>query len=466
MKLSKYFFAAFALFATASIGFTSCEDQPDKYEVTEGVPAVKYIRLLSSEIVGSNDADDTHYTNGELVESAGPGNTICLIGDNLTSVTEIYFNDLKAVLNNSYITSNTLIVDVPKDIPGEVNNLITLKTQDGAEVTVPFSVIIPKPTITRMNCEYAAKGSEETIIGRYFINDPGTPLKVTFVAEGGGEVEAKINAISEDFTKIDIVVPENAAEGPITVTSVYGKTVSGFHYLDSRGFIFDFDGQTTLYSAGTGWHPREVKSDEWSINGNYVQLGKDGGASTLDAEAGWNDGDYSFEYWPGNWKDSAEDYKDAGSYRIFDIVDFTDWSNMSLKFEMCIPAEYPWKSGAMQIVFAGTNEVTLGSAGTDLFGNPTGGCNNVYFNDDHLPRALYRPWSQNGGSYDTGGKWITVTLPFATEFVYGASGAKASSNLAKDSFASLLMFVWSGGVEGQECHPVIKIDNIRAVPNK
>lgn len=463
MKLTKYFFAAFALLATASIGFTSCEDQPDKYEVTAGVPTVKYIRLLSSEIQGNNDAEDMHYTNGELVESAGPGNTICIVGDNLTSVVEVYFNDLKAVLNNSYITANTMIIDVPKDIPGTVTNLITLKTNDGQEVTVPFSVVIPKPTITRMNCEYAAKGSQETITGRYFIDDPGTPLTVTFTAEGGGEVEAEILNVSPDFTKMDIIVPANAAEGPITVTSVYGKTVSAFHYLDSRGMIFEFDGLTHLENAG--WHPREIKSDEWSLTGNYLQLGKDNGGTAVDPDCGWNDGDLSFEYWPGNWKD-AEDYADEGHVRIYDLVDFTDWANMSLKFEMCIPAEYPWKAGAMQIVFAGTNEVTLGSAGTDLFGNPVGGCNNVYFNGDRLPRALYRPWSQNGGSFDTGGKWITVTLPFASEFVFGASGAKAATSLAKDSFASLLMFVWSGGITGEACTPVIKIDNIRAVPNK
>ena len=35
-----------------------------------------------------------------------------------------------------------------------------------------------------------------------------------------------------------------------------------------------------------------------------------------------------------------------------------------------------------------------------------------------------------------------------------------------EDFASLTIFVVGGGVNGIECTPVIKIDNIRAVPNR
>ncbi|MBQ2089379.1 MAG: hypothetical protein II472_04045, partial [Lachnospiraceae bacterium] len=80
---------------------TSCKDQPDKYEVADGTPTVHYVRCLSSEIKNNNDAEGTHYTTGELVEEASTQSTICLVGDNLRSVYEIYFNDQKAVLNTS-----------------------------------------------------------------------------------------------------------------------------------------------------------------------------------------------------------------------------------------------------------------------------------------------------------------------------------------------------------------------------
>ena len=66
---------------------------------------------------------------------------------------------------------------------------------------------------------------------------------------------------------------------------------------------------------------------------------------------------------------------------------------------------------------------------------------------------------------DTNDEWITVTVPYAN-FIYGASGVPAQGKLSASDFTSLTIFVWSGGNKGTECHPVIKIDNIRAVPVK
>ena len=92
------------------------------------------------------------------------------------------------------------------------------------------------------------------------------------------------------------------------------------------------------------------------------------------------------------------------------------------------------------------------------------GCNNKYFNNDDLPRGLYTPWVTTG-SFDTGDEWITVTVPYAN-FIYGMNGGAASGSLSASDFTSLTIFVTGGGNKGTECHPVIKIDNIRAVPNK
>ena len=77
---------------------------------------------------------------------------------------------------------------------------------------------------------------------------------------------------------------------------------------------------------------------------------------------------------------------------------------------------------------------------------------------------MYRPWTETG-SYDTGNKWVTVTIPL-TSFTLDNKGATTSQvpSSAAD-FASLTMFVYGGGVNGTECKPIIKIDNIRVVPN-
>ena len=61
---------------------------------------------------------------------------------------------------------------------------------------------------------------------------------------------------------------------------------------------------------------------------------------------------------------------------------------------------------------------------------------------------------------------MTVTVP-VSEFTFNKDGNGATQQLSSElDFASLTMFVVGGGVAGKECAPVIKIDNIRAVPVK
>ena len=450
--------------AVTALGLTSCKDEPDKYETAGGKPTIDYVRCLSSEIKTNQDTESTVYTNGQLVESASPQSTLCLVGSNLRSIVEMYFNDQKAILNSSYITDNTLIVDVPKNIPSEVTNKIYMVTADKDTVSYDFQVIIPGPSISTMGCEYAKAGDTQTLVGQYFIDDPGTPLKVFFKDANGADLQADITDISSDYTTITFKVPEGAVEGAVKVTNVYGEATSAFHYLDTRGILFDFDGggqpmEISGGKVGHGWHSVICQSDDTSITGNYIQLGD--GATTMD-DSTWDDGNFSFEYWPGNWED-PESFSATYGHKLNDVVDFTDWENMSLKFELCASN---WSAAALQIIFAGVTDVSYGNAGVkDADGNVLGGCNNSYISGEAVPRALYRPWTTSG-TFDTKGEWITVTVPLKSSLVYSYSGAAPTANVSKDSFASLVMFLCGGGVTGEACTPVLKIDNIRVVPNK
>lgn len=462
MKIAKYnkgFILALAV--TAGLMLTSCKDQPDKYEVADGIPTINYIRCLSTEIVGNNDDPDTHYTNGELVTSASPQSLLCLVGENLRSVYEMYFNDQKAILNSSYITDNTLIVAVPKSIPQEVSDKIYMITQNHDTITYDFSVVIPSPSVVSMSSEYAAAGTKASLYGNYFIDDPNVPLTVTFP---NGKVVEDIT-INDSYSEITFTVPECDISGPITISNIYGTTTTAFYYKDTRGMLFDFDTPNPVTGAvlgNHGWHARDILTDETSLSGNFMQLGD--AETTLSEDAAWNDSKFSFEYWPGNWQD-PENYQGDG-VRLTSLADFSKWENMAIKFEMYIPSSNPWKSGAMQIIVGGVDKVSQGNAGVkDIDGNTLGGCNNTYFNNDELPRALYRPWTTTG-SFDTGDQWITVTIPIKSSFTYGFSGAAATGSLKADDFTSLILFVVGGGVNGTECNPIIKIDNIRAVPNK
>jgi hypothetical protein len=395
-----------------------------------------------------------HYTNGELVTSASPQSVLCFVGKNFRSVVEVYFNDLPAVLNSSYITDNTMIVQVPKSIPGEVSNKVYFICKNGKTVEYDFEVTIPAPSVATMSCEYAKPGTTAYIYGNYFIPDPNVPLTVEF-PDGSFAEDVKAD---ETFSTLSFTVPECYEEGTIKVTSIYGTTESKFHYLDSRGLLFDFDGVTGL--GNHGWHDRAILSDETSLTGNFLQLGD--GSTALTEDGAWNDGLFSFEYWPGDWN-SPTSYP-ADGRKLTDLVDFSNYESMAYKFEMYIPKEAPWMAGAMQLIVGGVDLITMGAAGVDVDGVSVPGCNNVYFNNDELPRALYRPWTDTG-SYDTGDEWRTVTIPIKSSFIYGMSGAPASGSLSADSFTSLTIFVVGGGVNGKECTPLIKIDNIRCVPN-
>ena len=159
-----------------------------------------------------------------LLTSAYMGSSICLVGDNLTSVYKLLFNDQKATLNNSYITNHTLLVDVPSEIPGEVSNKMYLITKNADTVAVDFNVLVPGPSVLSMKNEYAAAGSTTVLYGDYFVTDPNVPLAISV-----GEAEAVIKEFTK--TSITFVVPENAVPNqPITVTTIYGETKSVFNY--------------------------------------------------------------------------------------------------------------------------------------------------------------------------------------------------------------------------------------------
>jgi len=437
-----------AMIATTCFSLQSCKDQPDEFELTGGKPTIRYIRPASA------SASDS------LLVQAYPQANLCIVGSNLTSIKQIYFNDKKAILNTSFITDNTLIVQVPSSIPDVVSDKIYLITSGNDTLTYDFHVVIPAPNVTQMSCEYAKPGTIATIYGSYFIDDPNVPLTVIFP---DGKT-AEIKSINESRSAITIVVPECTTEGQITVKSVYGTSNSSFRYLDSRGILFDFDtpnAKTGEVLGNHGWHNMVIETDETALNGNFLRLGDP--SVTLDADAAWNDGNFSFEYWPGNWQD-PEDYQGNG-VRLTDLADFSDYANMSYKFEMYIPKANPWTSGAMQFIVGGVDKISQGNAGVkDIYGNTLAGCNNTYFNNDELPRGIYRPWEASG-SYDTGDEWVTVTIPIS-EFKYGFSGGAATGSLNASDFTSLTIFVVSGGVTGTDGNPVIKIDNIRAVPNK
>ena len=407
-----------ALAACSMIGFTACEDEPDKYEISGGKPTIRYIRPVNVESADS------------ILTGAYMDNNICIVGENLRSITKMLFNDQEAKLIPSFITDNTMIVTVPGDIPGEVFNKIFMINNSNDTTTYDFKVLVPGPNINSMSNEWAKGGEQATIYGNYFVDDPNTPLSLSISGK-------KIDIEAFNISTITFTVPEGLEEGPVEVTTVYGKKKARFNYHDTRGMLFDDwdNGWPDDYANGQfkhGWHGARISNDEYSLDGYYLLLGD------VDfTDGAWDDSNLCFEYWP-----EATD-------RLSDRVSFANFANMALKFEVNIPSSNPWTNLSMQCICTGDAQVTNATA------------NNTFFHDVDYPRGLWTPWNQTG-SYDTGGKWVTVTLPLST-FKYLEDGTPAGTPLTAENFTGLTLFIWNGVQNGTTCHPIIRIDNIRAV---
>ena len=424
------------LLAAAALGFASCEDYPDAFVLADGQPTVQYVRYADRDV---------------LIEQAFMGEVVCFVGENLCSVRELYFNDQRAVLNTSFMTENTLVAAVPGNLPKVKTDKVYMITKGLDTLAYDFKVLLPAPVIKSMSCEFQQPGTDVTVYGNYFAE----PMSLVFEDGNGAEVTS-FKSVS--MTEVTFTIPADAKPGKIKVTTESGVARSPFSYHDfCDGLITDFDGPNNSSSTHgvvpQGWNFSGTYSSEGGISGNYVELKS---ANPLDANAGWNE-DFKIDFWCGNWNGDPMGITDGAGVPLCNIIDFTNFQNMALKFELCIPSSNPWMSGAIQLIFCSADKAANDSwqNNTFLHTSADGGLD--------LCRGLYRPW-ETTGSFDTGDKWITVTVPFS-EFTYNANGSAGAVPLSKpEDFASFVIWAWNGGVAGTECTPVFRIDNLRAVP--
>lgn len=435
-----FFVAALAMMGCF---MTACEDQPDKYEIADGVPTLKYVRSPLPE-----EADS-------LLVGAYLGNTVCLVGDNLRSIYELYFNDQKATLNTSYMTDHTVLVDIPKNIPEEVTNKIYMITKSGEKVDFDFSVMVPAPVVSSMSCEYAPAGSEAVLYGDYFVDDPNVPLTISMPGDITVEGE-QITSITK--TAVKFIVPEGAVQGNIRVKSIYGTGQSVFQYKDTRNILFDWDGKYEgALAAGNSWNGDNEKKGQIlasvpSVDGKYMVMGP----ATLSGGQWQTPGEYLMMYWP-------DPNATEGCVPLYNLPQFKKMledykiEELALKFEVYVPTSNPWMAEGMQIRFTSLDEVSMSNQTQDYIWN-----DDESHEEGKAPRGVWVPWEETG-SYDTNNQWVTVTLKMS-EFNKLVSGLASDTEFTQDRFAGLSIFLRGGGVDGKECEPIICIDNIRMVP--
>ena len=332
----------------ASAVFTSCDDDD---LVNGGKPTIHYVRITDPTAADS------------LLAAAQLGNLIAIMGDNLANTRELWFNDQKASLIPTYITSTSILVNIPSKAPVEVTNKMRLVFSDGSELLYDFIVAIPAPVVSAMSNEYASAGENVEITGDYFFE----PVTVTFTGGATGQL------ISAEQGAIEVMIPEGAEPGPVTVATNFGTTVSGFHYRDQRNIILNYD---DLTAAGS-WRPGPVQSED-GIDGNYLKL-----FGTLDANQRAED-NFESQFW--------------GHTRLPEGNLFVgEPEDLVLKFEARV---VDWYGSYLQICWGPWNN----AGNQEVWSNLNG-------------RGIWAPWEEGDDNFSTNGEWITVTIPL-TEMKY------------------------------------------------
>lgn len=392
-----------------SVGtFVACEDTNDgSYKITEGIPEVYYVRFSNPDVADS------------LIVGAYMEQNICLVGNNLTSIKELYFNDQKALLNINFITNNTLLVNVPRTIPTTVTDKIYMITGNNDTIPYDFKVLVPNPIVSSISCEHIVDGGIATIYGDYLLDDPNKPLTITMA--GNVKVTEILNI---QKTQVTFKIPTGSQKGNINVSTIYGNGRSSFIFRDDRGIFLNFD---NLRADGS-WRPGTIEGNPtYSISGNYLKFSGSlgGGAWEWGDEAG-----FACYLWG-----QANGRPDAPLFT-------SDVASSIFKFEVNVLNK--WSSVAMQFVFCDWNTSGNGPNSSAAY-----------------PRALWMPWQGKGADGFTTNGWVTVSIPLK-DFKFDAGGNVLDKLPSK--LGSFVIHVLQGGVEGIACSPTILIDNVRVVP--
>ena len=313
--------------------FNSCEK-----EDSDGTPSISYIRITSPE---SSDS---------LLASAGQGQLIAIVGNNLENAVEIWFNDQRALLTPTYITKTSILVAVPSQIPLSVNNTMKLVFKNGYELNHDFKVDISEPVVSMMDVEYVKENEVAVIRGNYFY----APLTVTFTGGVDGQVE---NLTDQE---IQVRVPAGAQPGPITVKTNFGETESEFWFRDNRNLLIHND----PWSGWWGETNVVPGTDPLAISGNFTRITQNIGAW------GWTE-------WIGGKEDALATSKNLPDEAVLNPEKYF------MKFE--VNTLKPYNGNRIKFMIGQVN-------GPDPNWN-----DEPYF------------WEP---PFDTEGKWRTVTIPF------------------------------------------------------
>lgn len=142
-----------ALVAVACSDVVNINEGWDDDLSADGAPTVRKI---------TTSADTT-----QAISVAALNQSIAIFGDNLSQVEGIRVNDVELDLSQVFAKRHRLELVVPRILPGEVTNTLTIKTNLG-ETTVPLTVTLPDLKITGFLNDFAVDGDTVQVIGSDF----------------------------------------------------------------------------------------------------------------------------------------------------------------------------------------------------------------------------------------------------------------------------------------------------------
>jgi hypothetical protein len=327
------------LFVAAGLTFvmgTACKKDSNP---SWGVPTISRV---------AQPLDSTSIQTGSFTQ------WVIIYGRNLASTQSVSFNDQVVAYKNIYSTDTSVTVQIPRAIPQDKSNTITVTTKGGT-VTYSFTTVIPDLLWSGFFNEYTPIGDTLVLTGQnfdlYALDTTATVLTFT------GGVTA--NVIGGNATQLKVIVPSGAQPGPVQLKGIAPLNISltsKAWYKDNRNFLFDM-------SNFNGWNGGSYLSsgpDPAPLNGPYFKVAK-----SWQANWAWD------PFCSNNCAMPAELVNDASKY-----------VNYALKFEMYTPVKAPVLPLKLYMVFNSGNF-------------------KEYFFD------------AGNGSYpfSTGGKWQTFTAP-------------------------------------------------------
>ena len=174
------------------------------------------------------------------LEVANLAQYIIVQGTGLDGVKSILVNDVPVDMSNAYTTANEITFPIPRVIPVEVNNLITLSTATES-TTAPLSVFIPDLRVDGMYNEFTPAGGTMKIVGDFFdLYEITTESGQLFF----GDQEMDIIRAVQDTLYFNL--PEDAIAGTKIkiVSPIAGERLVPGRYYERGNMLCDYDPYT------------------------------------------------------------------------------------------------------------------------------------------------------------------------------------------------------------------------------